>query len=73
MGQSATSKRARQVICEFTSLFADGVAHEAASSVAEALLELLDVFLVRGGDFGDLVFENVGPDIRGKGQRSPQQ
>lgn len=68
--KSATSKGTRQVICEFTTLLAGGVAQEAASSIAEAFLELLDVLLVGGGNFRDLVFDGVGPGIGRKGQHS---
>jgi hypothetical protein len=36
-------------------LLADGVAQEAAGGVAESFFKLLDVFLVGGRDFGDLI------------------
>jgi hypothetical protein len=51
----ATSERARQDVCSFTSGFADGVVDDAAYGVAETFFELFDVFLVGGWDLGDLV------------------
>jgi hypothetical protein len=38
-------------------LLSNGVLHGAAGEVADALLEVLDVFLVGAGDFVDLVWE----------------
>lgn len=52
---SATGQRRCQSVCGFTSLFSDRILHGSACEVADALLELLDVFLVGGGDLVDLV------------------
>ena len=52
----ATGKRRRESVSGFTSLFADGVLHSATREVADALLEILDVFLVGGGELVDLVW-----------------
>jgi hypothetical protein len=38
-------------------LLSDGVVGDAADGVAEGLLEVLDVLLVRGGDLVELVWE----------------
>lgn len=51
----ATGKRRCESISGFTSLLSDGVLHSTAREIADALLEVLDVFLVGGGEFIDLV------------------
>jgi hypothetical protein len=38
-------------------LLSDGILQAAAGKVRDALLEVLDVFLVRGGDLVDLVWD----------------
>jgi hypothetical protein len=53
--QLATCERTRQVICSFTTSFAQGVVEDSADSIAEAFFELLDILLVGGGELGDLI------------------
>jgi hypothetical protein len=51
----ATGERTSQIVRCFTSGFSERVVRDAADGIAEALLELHDIFLVGGGDLGDLV------------------
>jgi len=53
----ATGERRCESISAFTSLLSNGVLHGATREVADALLEVLDVFLVGGGELVDLVCE----------------
>jgi hypothetical protein len=53
--QLATCERACQVICSFTTSFAQGVVEDSADSIAEAFFELLDILLVGSGELGDLI------------------
>jgi hypothetical protein len=55
----ATGKRAGQAISSLASSFAEGVAQASSDSIAESLLELLDVFLVGSRDFVDLVWRRL--------------
>lgn len=50
----ATSQRAREAVSKFTRGLAQRVIDGAACDVADAFLELLDVFLVGGGNVVDL-------------------
>jgi hypothetical protein len=52
----ATGKRRCESISAFTSLLSNGVLHGTTREVADALLEVLDVFLVGGGELVDLVW-----------------
>jgi len=53
----ATGERRCESISAFTSLLSNGVLHGATREVADALLEVLDVFLVGGGELVDLVWK----------------
>lgn len=53
----ATGERGCESISAFTSLLSNGVLHGAAREIADALLEVLDVFLVGSGELVDLVWE----------------
>lgn len=52
----ATCERTGEAVSSLASSFANGVVHGGAERVAEAFLEVLDVFLVGGGDLVDLVW-----------------
>lgn len=55
VGELTTGEWSGNVVCEITSFVAKGVLEAAAEGITETFLELLDLFLVRGGNFGDLI------------------
>jgi hypothetical protein len=52
----APSEGRSELVCRFTSLLSERVVGGSACYVAESLLQVLDVFLIRGGDLVDLVW-----------------